>query len=38
MRWAGHAAYMEQMRNSYEVLVGKPEEKRPLERHVQMGR
>ena len=32
LRWAGHVAYMEQSRNSYRVLVGKPEGKRPLGR------
>jgi hypothetical protein len=31
MRWAGHLACME-TRNSYRVLVGKPEGKRPLGR------
>jgi hypothetical protein len=32
MRWAGHVARMEEGRNVYRVLVGKPEGKRPLER------
>ena len=32
LRWAGHVARMEQSRNAYRVLVGKPEGKRPLER------
>ena len=32
MRWAGHAARMEQSRNAYRVLEGKPEGKRPLGR------
>jgi hypothetical protein len=32
MRWAGHAARMEEIINSYNILVGKPERKRPLER------
>jgi hypothetical protein len=32
MRWAGHVAGMGEGRNVYRVLVGKPEEKRPLER------
>ena len=27
--WAGHIARMEQSRNAYRVLVGKPEGKRP---------
>ena len=30
LRWAGHVARMELSRNAYRVLVGKPEEKRPL--------
>ena len=32
MRWAGHVARMEKSRNTYRVLVGKPEGKRPLGR------
>jgi hypothetical protein len=32
LRWAGHVARMAEGRNVYRVLVGKPEEKRPLER------
>ena len=32
LRWAGHVACMEQSRNAYRVLVGKPEVKRPLGR------
>ena len=32
LRWAGHVARMEQFRNAYRVLVGKPESKRPLGR------
>ena len=32
LRWAGHVAHMEQSTNAYRVLVGKPEEKRPLGR------
>ena len=32
MRWVGHVAHMEQSRNAYRVLVGKPEGKRPLGR------
>jgi hypothetical protein len=31
MRWAGHLTRMGEGRNVYGVLVGKPEEKRPLE-------
>jgi hypothetical protein len=30
MKWEGHAAYMEEIRNTYKILFGKPEEKRPL--------
>jgi hypothetical protein len=32
MRWAGHVASMGEERKVYEVLVGKPERKRPLGR------
>jgi hypothetical protein len=32
MRWAGHVTRMEQGRDWYEILVGKPEGKRPLGR------
>jgi hypothetical protein len=32
MRWAGHVTRMEEKRNAYRLLVGKPEVKRPLER------
>ena len=32
LRWAGHIARMEQSRNTYRVLMGKPEGKRPLGR------
>jgi len=32
MRWAGHVARMRESRREYKVLVGKPEEKRPLGR------
>ena len=32
LRWAGHVARMEQSRNAYRVLEGKPEGKRPLGR------
>jgi hypothetical protein len=32
MRWAGHVARMEDKRNAYRILVGKPEGKRPLGR------
>jgi hypothetical protein len=30
MRWAGHLAWMGEMKNAYRILVGKPEGKRPL--------
>jgi hypothetical protein len=30
MRWAGNVARMEEMRNAYRILVGKPKSKRPL--------
>jgi hypothetical protein len=32
MRWARHVAHMEERRGVYRNLVGKPEEKRQLER------
>ena len=32
MRWAGHVARMWERKGVYGVLVGKPEEKRPLGR------
>jgi hypothetical protein len=32
MRWAGHVARIEEDRNVYKVLMGKPEGKRPLGR------
>jgi hypothetical protein len=32
MRWVEHVARMGEMRNTYNILVGKPEEKRPHER------
>jgi hypothetical protein len=32
MRWAGYVARMEEERNVYSVLMGKPEGKRPLGR------
>jgi hypothetical protein len=31
-RWAGHVACMGEMRNAYNILVGKPERKIPLRR------
>jgi hypothetical protein len=30
MRWAGHVARMDEKRNAYRILVGKPEGKKPL--------
>jgi hypothetical protein len=30
LRWAWHVAHMEEMKNAYRSLVGKPEGKRPL--------
>jgi hypothetical protein len=32
MRWAGHVARNEKKRNAYRILMGKPEERRPLGR------
>jgi hypothetical protein len=32
MRWVGHVACIGEMRNSFNILVGKHEEKRPLGR------
>jgi hypothetical protein len=32
MRWAGYVAHMEEVRNAFKVLVGKPEGNRPLGR------
>jgi hypothetical protein len=32
MRWAEHAARMVEKRKEYRILVGKPEEERPLGR------
>jgi hypothetical protein len=29
MRWMDHALHNEEIRNAYEILVGKPERKRP---------
>jgi hypothetical protein len=31
--WEGHVECMEEKRNAYKILVGKPEYKRPLGRH-----
>jgi hypothetical protein len=38
MKWAEHVAHMGEGRNVYRVLVGKPKEKRPLERRRKDGR
>jgi hypothetical protein len=32
VRWMGHTARMAEMRNVYDILLGKPEGKRPLRR------
>jgi hypothetical protein len=32
MRWAGHVARMGEVRGAYNILVGKPEGRRPLGR------
>jgi hypothetical protein len=32
LKWAGHVAHMGEMRGAYRILVGKPEERRPLEK------
>jgi len=32
IRWTGHVALMGEMRNAYNILIGKPEWKRPLGR------
>jgi hypothetical protein len=32
IRWAGHVARVGEKRNAYRLLVGKPEERRPLGR------
>jgi hypothetical protein len=32
MRWAGHVAHMEEMRNAFSISIGKCEGKRPLGR------
>jgi hypothetical protein len=32
MRWSGHVARMGEKKNACRILVGKPEEKRPLGR------
>jgi hypothetical protein len=37
MKWAGHVAHMREMRNTYKILVRKPERKRPLWTHRHRG-
>jgi hypothetical protein len=32
MKWMGHVTHMEEMRNAYNILIGKLKEKRPLRR------
>jgi hypothetical protein len=32
MRWAGHVAHMGEKRGAYRILVGRPDERRPLGR------
>jgi hypothetical protein len=32
VRWVGHVSHIGEMRNVYNILVGKPEKKRPLRR------
>jgi hypothetical protein len=32
MRWAGHVAQLGKKRKAYRIMVGKPEEQRPLGR------
>jgi hypothetical protein len=32
MRWVGHVSRIKQMRNAYNILVGKSEGNKPLER------
>jgi hypothetical protein len=34
IRWAGHVARRAERRGAYRVLVGRPEDKRPLERPI----
>ena len=34
MRWAGHAARMEEGRSAFKILTGKPTGKRPLGRRI----
>jgi len=32
-KWAGYVAYMEEMKNAYKILAGRPEGKGPLKRY-----
>jgi predicted small integral membrane protein len=32
IKWTGHVAGLGEMRNAYEILVGKPDGRRPLDR------
>jgi hypothetical protein len=32
MKWAGHVAFMGEMRNAYDIFIRKPEGKRPCRR------
>ncbi|KAJ4427706.1 hypothetical protein ANN_25358 [Periplaneta americana] len=38
LRWAGHVARMDESRNAYRVLVGRPDRKRPLGRPRRSGK
>jgi len=33
MKWVGHVAHMGKRKGAYGILVGRPEERRPLGRH-----
>jgi hypothetical protein len=34
MRWAGHVALLREMKNAYKILIGKPEGKSSLGKHI----
>jgi hypothetical protein len=34
LRWAGHVVRMGEMRNAYKILIGRSEEKRPIQRRI----
>jgi hypothetical protein len=36
MRWVGHVAHMGEVRGAYNIMVGRPEGRRPLGRHRHM--